>query len=87
MRKLPGGDATDGIQRAIADEIDAKLRLPAAVNADEAHFEQDLRIALGDIDIEQIDDLAARGCDLDRPRRAVQILDCSAQIDDSRVRR
>ncbi len=79
----PVRDGADRVGRARTEQIHAELFVKAPVDAGKAYLQKNLRFGGRDIDIEQIDDLARGGRDLDRAIGAGEVLHRAAQEDET----
>src|ERR1035437_8428434 len=85
-RELSGGHAGNRVTEAGTEDVDAKLIAPAAIYAGKYHLEQNLWLRGRHLNIQEVDDFAANGSDLDGSIGAVQILDGATEKDRSVVR-
>jgi hypothetical protein len=78
-RKLPCGHPTQRIAKTGAEQVDAELFAAVAIDTGKDHLEQDLRLRVRDLDVEQVHNLSANGTDLDRAIGAINVLHGTAQ--------
>ncbi len=80
-RELSCTDCAEGVGRARAEQIQAKLFGRGPVDAGKAHLQKDLRVSGGNLDIQQVDDLAGGGRNLHRAFGAGEVLNRATKKD------
>ncbi len=78
---MPGGDSADCVAQAGAEQVQTELIALAAIHAGEDNLEQDLRLRVRNLDVEQVHDLARGGGNLDRAIGAVDVVGGAAEED------